>query len=413
VKVEGKTKAEALPGPLLFTATTAPLELGRPYRGQFQLIVKNSRVQVVNHVGLEAYLYGVVPREVPFDWLAEALKAQAVVARSYALAVRKVGGTYDLYDDTRSQVYGGIEAEKASSNAAVDATAGRILTHDGRVATTYFFSTSGGRTASVADVWRGSQPTPYLVSVADPYDSISPHHRWGPFPFTAARLGKAFKVPGALLDVVTAVNRSARVDTITAVGARGRVDVAGADVRRILGLRSTWFRVGVLALDRAAAPAAYGARTTLTGRARGVGKVTLEQEASSKVWEPAAQIVPKADGTFSTTVKVTSPTAFRLSAGRGIASGAIRVAVAPRVRIEPVEQRTQLRGLVRPVLPGVIVTIQRQTDSGWRPVASGKLDSGGRFVVRLELVPGTYRARVAPGRGFAPGVSPVLRVLGG
>jgi stage II sporulation protein D len=412
VKTEGKDVAEALPGPLLFTGTSAPLELGKPYRGQFQLIARNNRLQVVNHVGLEAYLYGVVPREVPFDWLPEALKAQAVVARSYALAVRKIGGTYDLFDDTRSQVYGGIEAEKPSSTAAVDATAGQVLTYAGRVATTYFFSTSGGRTASIADVWPGSPPVPYLVSVPDPYDSISPHHSWGPYPFSAARLAKAFKVPGALLDVLTTVNRSARVDSVTAIGTRGRVSVTGPDVREILGLRSTWFRVGVLALDRPVGPAAYAAQTKLTGRARSLGKVTLEQQASPGVWEPAARIGPKRDGTFEASVKLTSPTVFRLSAGRGLVSGAVRVAVAPRVRIAPVEIRTQLSGLVRPVLPGVTVTVQRETETGWRAVASGKLDAAGRFVVKLELLPGVYRARVAPGRGFAPGVSPVLRVLG-
>ena len=160
-----------------------PLEYaGRAYRGQVQVNVGSARLQVVNNVGLEPYLYGVV--QVPNDWPAEALKAQAVVARSYALAVRKTGA-FDLYADTRSQVYGGIAAEKPTTNDAVDQTAGQVLMYDGKVATTFFFSTSGGRTANVQDAWRGGVPTPYLVSVADPYDGASPHHTWGPLPFTA------------------------------------------------------------------------------------------------------------------------------------------------------------------------------------------------------------------------------------
>ena len=365
---------------------------------------------MINIVGLEPYLYGVVPREMPFDWAAEALKAQAVVARSYALAVRKTG-SFDLYDDTRSQVYGGIQAEKPSSNAAVDATAGQILTYGGKVATTFFFSTSGGRTASVVDVWPGSQPTPYLVSVPDPYDSISPHHTWGPFSFSAARLTRAFKVPGRVVDVTTAVNPSARVNSITAVGTRGRIAVSGADVRRILGLRSTWFRVGVLALDKPAAAVTYGAQARITGRARGVARVVLEQRAAGGSWAAAARLTPR-EGLVNVVVKPTASSEYRLSAGRGLTSGAVAIAVAPRVRLELAEQRTQLRGVVRPVLSGAPVTIQRLAGSAWRSVAGGRVTDDGRFAVRVELAPGSYRARVTPGRGYAPGFSPVLRVLG-
>jgi hypothetical protein len=89
------------------------------------------------------------------------------------------------------------------------------------------------------------------------------------------------------------------------------------------------------------------------------------------------------------------------------------VAVAPRVRFAPVEQRTELRGTVRPLLPGVAVDVQRLSGTSWKTVAHGAITSAGEFVVRLELVPGSYRARVAPGRGFVPGISPVLKVIAG
>ena len=123
----------------------------------------------------------------PDDWHPEALRAQAVVARSYALATLKPGTLFDLYADTRSQVYGGIEAEAATTNRAIGSTAGKVLFWNGRVATTFYHSTSGGRTVSIAEAWPKATAVPYLVSVADPHDTLSKHHRWGPFLLTPAR----------------------------------------------------------------------------------------------------------------------------------------------------------------------------------------------------------------------------------
>ena len=91
-------------------------------------------------------------------------------------------------------MYLGIDHEKPSTTAAVNATAGQVVLYQGEVAKTYFFSTSGGRTASAQDVW--GKPVPYLVSVPDPYDSISPHHDWGPLEFTGAKLAKVMKMKG-------------------------------------------------------------------------------------------------------------------------------------------------------------------------------------------------------------------------
>ena len=191
LKVDIADRAQRLPGPLLFSPGAQPLELGRAYRGQLHVSVVSGKLRALNVVALEQYLYGVVPAEVPFSWPAEALKAQAVAARSYALSHLQ-GGTFDLYDDTRSQVYLGIPHEKPSTNAAVDATAGEVVLHAGRVAKTFFFSTSGGRTMSAADAW--GEAVPYLISVPDPYDALSPYHDWGPFPFSAARLVRVLRV---------------------------------------------------------------------------------------------------------------------------------------------------------------------------------------------------------------------------
>ena len=405
--------ARALPGPLLFSPGATPLKYGgKEYRGQLQVNVGRNRLQLVNHLGLEPYLYGVVPREVPSNWPVEALKAQAVVARSYALAVRKTGA-YDVFADTRSQVYGGIAAEKPTTNAAVDATATQVLLYEGKVATTFFFSTSGGRTASIEDVWANGTPTPYLVSVPDPYETASPHHTWGPFSFTTAKLRSTFRVPGQLVDVRVALNASKRVEKMTLVGTKGTIEVPGADVRTKLGLRSTWFRVGVLALEPPASAVEYGAAAKLKGVARGAGSnVRLEHRVSAKLWEPAARITAGTGGAVQVAVKPLASTYYRLAASSTIFGQPVRVFVAPRVRLQAITDPATVRGLVRPVLPGVRVDVQRLVGSSWRAAGTGTVDVAGAFEASVALTPGTYRARVAPGRGLVPGVSPVLRVVG-
>jgi stage II sporulation protein D len=412
LKVDIAQRAQRLPGPLLFSPGTQPLELGRPYRGQLHVSVVAGKLRALNVVGLEQYLYGVVPAEVPYSWPAEALKAQAVAARSYALSHLQ-GGTFDLYDDTRSQVYLGIPHEKPSTNAAVDATAGQVVLHAGRVAKTFFFSTSGGRTMSSADAW--GTAVPYLISVPDPYDSLSPYHDWGPFRFTAARLARVLRVPGKLVDVTTTRNGSGRAEAVVANGTRGQVTVAAADVRRALGLRSTWFDVGTLAFERpaSAAPLVYGSQTTIAGLARGVPSVALEERrAGASAWSPLGAVRPDADGRFAVAVKPLVTTRYRLTSGK-MAAGGLRLTVAPLVRFYPARAATSLRGLVRPVLRGAAVEIQRNAGDGWRLAARAQVDERGDFQAAVRLTPASYRARVVAGRGFVPGISKPLRVLGG
>jgi stage II sporulation protein D len=409
LKPVGAQQPKPLTGPLHFTAQPGPLRLdGKPYRGSLEVSVSTGKLRAINYVGLEPYLYGVVPDEVPDDWPAEALRAQSVVARSYALAVRKAGD-FDLFDDVRSQVYNGIDAEEASTTAAVAATAGQVLLYAGKVATTFFFSTSGGRTAAIADVWN-APPTPYLVSVPDPYDSISPVHRWGPLPFTAAKLRKTLGVKGSLLDVRTTQNASGRVDEVIGVGSDGETSISAAAMRERLGLRSTWFTVGMLALDPQAKPVVYGSRGQVTGRARGLAGVTLEQRVSGSVWEKAAAVKPGQEGAFTVAVKPLTSTEYRLASGT-LRSSPLRVAVAPFVRLAPPLTTTSLGGTTRPPLPGATVAIQRQEASVWRTATRAEVDDQGAFEAQLELLPGLYRARIAPGRGFAPGVSAVLNVV--
>lgn len=411
VKVDPAQPAKALPGPLVFSPGGQPLKLDRRYRGALQVSVVDGKLQVVNVVGLEAYLYGVVPSEMPHTWAAEALKCQAIVARSYALAVRKISGSFDLYPDTRSQVYRGADGEQPEASAAVDATAGQVVLYQGKVATTYFYSSSGGRTAAIQDVWPNAKPVPYLVSVADPYDTISPHHNWGPFKFTASTLSKKLKVPGRLVDVQAALNGSGRTTSLTAAGTLGEVTVAAGDVRRLLGLRSTWFSLGVLGLSTPTGPAVvYGARTRLDGVARGFTPVLLESRVGTAPWSQLGTVALSPEGVVSTVVKPLQATQYRLRSGK-VFSSAVTVRVAPLVKLAAATDQTSLRGLVKPALEGIEVEVQRQSGTTWKTVARAGLSADGTFQAALTLSPGMYRARVAPGRGFVAGSSAPLRVV--
>jgi stage II sporulation protein D len=400
---------QQLPPPLQFLPGSSPLRLGgSPYRGQLLVSVANGSLRAVNSVGLEGYLFGVVPSEMPYTWLPEALKAQAVAARSYALAVRKSGSWFDLYADTRSQVYLGIAHEKASTTAAVQATAGEVVLYGGRVATTYFYSSSGGRTAAADEVWQGP-PVPYLVSVDDPYDTISPYHRWGPFSISAARLGKALRSPGRLTDVRIAKAPSGYVRTVTAVGSQGEASATGSEVRRALGLRSPWFRIGVLSLATPDAPVTFGGRVSLNGVARSLPTVELEQREGRTPWRPMGPVARGPNGSVTVAARPRAPTDYRLASGAA-RSRLAHVAVAPLVRFRGMRDASTLRGFTRPLFPGAKVAVQRLEGGRWTTVVRAPIDASGYFDARLTLSPGDYRARLAPGHGFVPGVSPTLRV---
>jgi stage II sporulation protein D len=230
--------------------TTAPFTLAsRKYRGALVISRVGGSVRAVNHVGLEDYVRGVIAWEMPSTWSAEALRAQAVAARSYGFTSLRPNASYDVFPDTRSQMYGGLTAERKTTDAAVKATAGLVAVSAGKVARTFFYSSSGGRTANVEDVWRGVA-LPYLVAVDDPSDAISPDHRWKPRTFRAGELGRLLGT-GPIRSLAIARNRSGRVATLTVTSRTGAVSRRGTDVRTTLGLRSAWFSFRLLDLRRA------------------------------------------------------------------------------------------------------------------------------------------------------------------
>ena len=402
-------KPRAFAYPIDFRPASGALALnGRGYRGWLRVLKVGAKVRIVNVVDLDLYLRGVVPSEMPKDWAPEALKAQAVAARSYAVSHLHSGGGYDLFPDTRDQVYLGIPHEAPATTAAVNATAGQVALYRGKVASTYFFSTSGGRTASVQDLYPNSPPIPYLVSVADKYDSISPYHDWGPYRFTPRKLARGLKVPGRLLDVQTLASSSGRVRSVVATGSRGQVTVDGSKVRVALGLRSTWFSVGVLALGAPSQPVSFGTATRLDGTARGVGSVELQQRGPDGRWKTVSTLKPRG-GAVAPKIRPKSSSRFRLAVD-DISSSPVAVSVARSVRLHVPYDLSGFWGTVRPVASGVAVRIQRQTGAGWRTVATVRTKPNGRFTLARAVAAGTYRARVAAGAGFVAGVSaPVTR----
>ncbi len=195
----------------------------------------------VHKVGLERYVRGVVSAEVPSEWPLAALEAQAIASRTYALTAHAGASRFDVYSDTRSQVYRGAAAETAQTNAAVAATAGQIVTYAGHPAITYFFASSGGMTEDVQNAWPGSEPQPWLRGVPDPYDAGS-QSRWKlsmSFATAAARLRGLLR--GAFRGIeVLRRGYSPRILTAAILGSAGATRVSGGELAERLGLQDTW-----------------------------------------------------------------------------------------------------------------------------------------------------------------------------
>jgi stage II sporulation protein D len=243
------------------------------YRGSIEVRVDGGGVTAINELDIDSYVRGVVAGEMPSTWPLEALKVQAVAARTYALATRKTDGAFDQYPDTRSQVYRGVTGESVRSDSAVRDTAGQIVTYSGQPAVTYYFSTSGGHTENVEFSFVGSLSKPWLVGVPDPYDSQSPYHRWT-VRLSAGALDRALGAPGAFKRLkVLERGVSPRVVRARVVGTSGSRVVTGPQVRAALNLRDTWFtdyRVASSASrTRSARPSSWGPRPprrTLAGQ---------------------------------------------------------------------------------------------------------------------------------------------------
>jgi stage II sporulation protein D len=306
--------AGSFPGPLTLrpepsSPSGSVVVAGHPYRGEIQVLVRDGRLTVVNSLPLEDYLLGVVPREMPAGFPLEALKAQAVAARTYALYVRTAGTYaefgYDLVPTTACQVYGGVEAERESTTLAVRGTAGEVITYGGRYIGAFFHSTSGGFTESVEFVWGFA--CPYLKGVPD-LDQESAHHTWS-LSLTQAELTAKLEAAGhgvgevLGLEGVPPQGPGGRYLERLVAGRAGQARLRSEELRSILGLRSTRFEVrgekpkvesvaGRLDLGAVSVVGADGQATASSATVSVLGATQLVAAALAEAWAVAPVLVP-------------------------------------------------------------------------------------------------------------------------
>jgi stage II sporulation protein D len=346
----------------LSVAGPGPLELiGRgSYRGS--LVFRpagGNQVQTVNQLGLEDYVRGVVSAESPATWPAAALRAQAVAARTYAITSSVGNPNYDVYQDTRSQMYLGVAAETPATNAAVATTAGQVVTYRGSPVITYFSASSGGHTESIQNVWSGYAPEPWLVGVPDPYDGAdhNPYHHWAydlRLGAAQAKLGGLLNGKGSLIGIrVISTGASRRVIRAEVVGANGSTAVTGTQLQRAFGLLSN-----------------LASFTTIT---------------TSAASDPVAALT-------------NSP-----SNSAGGAQTRAVTALVPLVRSILVHALPGLSGTVFPAVAGDPLVVQLRDRHRWRTVIRTRLATGGGYYLALPGR-GTYRVR------YAGIIGPAVRV---
>ena len=242
----------------------------------------------VRAIPLEAYVRGVVGAEMPADWPLAALEAQAVASRTYALTDHAGGARFDVYADTRSQVYLGRKAQTAQTDAAVAATAGQVVTYGGQPAITYFFASSGGMTESVQNGFPGATPEPWLQGVPDPYDQ-GPLHSWTvsmSFPTAAARLRGL--VRGAFRGIeVLRRGYSPRIVSAYVLGSAGRTVLSGPELASRLGLGSTWAYFSVRTAHGTQAEPDLSHRTAPTPAPESPGPTNTEPSTGTSPTAPA------------------------------------------------------------------------------------------------------------------------------
>jgi stage II sporulation protein D len=269
-------------------------------------------------------------------------------------------------------MYKGVAAEMPSTDAAVAATAGQVVTMNGTPVVTYFFSTSGGETEDVENSFVGSLPKPWLKGVDDPYDSVSPRHTWGPYTFSQASVQAKLKglVRGSFRGI-TVLQRgvSPRIVRAEVDGTAGATQVTGPQLRARFGLFDTW------------ASFTY-----------------ISSNAKKKSSDDDADAVARAKAPASTTTpSTTSPSGGTTSDGADETTGG-QAAMVARAASHPSQR---LAGTIQPGRAGRRVAIQLLSGGAWHTVGTTKLRAGGRY---SASVPATGTYRVALGDVTGPAV---------
>jgi stage II sporulation protein D len=384
----GRTVGTFAP-PLTVTGNGTPLTLvgqGR-YLGAFVFRPASSGgVMTINAVGLDNYVRGVVAAEMPSSWPAQALDAQAVAARTYAITAGVVAADFDVYDDTRSQMYEGVNAETPASNAAVAATSGQVVDYDGAPVVTYFFASSGGYTESVQNVWYGIAPEAWLHGEPDPYDDSynNPYYRWSnPYSVgTAARkLRKYYAGTFEGLNVLQ-TGVSPRVVQAQVVGSSGSDTVTGAQLQSLFGTLST-----------------YMSFSTLTENASHTGTPVAASTAPVATSTPTTTTATPTTATPTTVSTTQAPTPTVTTStppptgGTGLAAATAQTANAAAA-VSTTSSDISINGTVYPVEQGAAVVAQLKEASGWMSVGSAQVTSSGTYVIPVPST-GIYRVAYA------------------
>ncbi len=338
----------SFPAPLVVNGA-GPVDLvglGR-YRGSLVFWPQpGGAVETVNSLDLEDYVRGVISAEMPPSWPAQALDAQAVAARTFAISVSPESSHFDVYSDTRSQMYRGVAAETAATNAAVAATQDQVVTYHGKPVVTYFSASSGGHTESIQNEWPGATPEPWLVGVPDPYDDSggNPFFRWTidlSVGQATARLGSLVK--GSLIGIrVTKQGVSPRVVTALVVGTRGSSTVTGLQLQQQFDLMSTYMTFATITTEPGG-----------SGGSAGAGSLGAT------------------GGSSSTT------------GGAGTGSTGLSTAVTGR-------RGAGIHGTIFPATLSASVQVQKLGRGRYRTVASAEIAANGDFSAGLTNA-GTYR----------------------
>ena len=208
------------------------------YSGIIKLLILDSEILVINILGIEKYLSSVVGSEMPVKWPLEALKAQAIASRTYALK-QKGNLLYDIDSTNRNQVYSGLEARTNKTVRAVNSTRSLVLTYKNKLINSLFHSSSAGMTENSQDVWKTEYP--YLSSVRD-FDKNNPKLQWEKR-FSNEQLQKLFPVIGGIKQIqILDITNSGRVKTVKIFGDSGSDQISGVDIRKRLNLKSSLVR---------------------------------------------------------------------------------------------------------------------------------------------------------------------------
>ncbi len=237
-------------GPLVIFPGTKHLTWSfHNYRGAFLVTAKNGKLNLLNQLHLEDYLRGVVPKEVPADWPMAALKAQAITARTYTIASlnRHIGKGFNICALDHCQVYGGVDAERVSTDQAVSNTAGEVITYRGKVISALYHSASGGNTADASEVW--SSAVPYLKPVID-WDQNSPYSKWTKSLSWIELQGfsiRSYPQLGRLrLIIPLDYSKEGKLQKVILKGDLGEATITGEQFRFLLGLPSSKVKIGVV-----------------------------------------------------------------------------------------------------------------------------------------------------------------------